>query len=290
MNLEIYLPEVGETQPKRKKSESQGGEFVVPGQLINTEAGFLRGHGTFEEEKNLYASVNGIVEKTNKLVSVKPLKSRYQGEVGDIVVGRVAEVQQRLWRVDVNGRQDALLMLSAVNLPGGVLRRRTTSDELQMRSVYVENDLISAEVQQIHSDGALALHTRSVKYGKLLNGQMVTIPSVLIKRVKNHFYSFSFGVDVILGNNGNIWITTESSKDTTEERERIVLSVEAREKICRVRNSIVALATFFIPVYPDTISDTFHASIQYKLAPKDMLRPDVILKITRDAAKRISSS
>lgn len=86
--------------------------------------------------------------------------TRYQGEIGDIVVGRITEVSQKLWKVDINGKQDALLMLSAVNLPGGVLvyiffffffeiftlfikRRRTTSDELQMRSIYVENDLIS---------------------------------------------------------------------------------------------------------------------------------------------------
>lgn len=54
MNLEIYLPEVSETQPKRKKSESQGGEFVVPGQLINTEAGFLRFVSGLESNFSLF--------------------------------------------------------------------------------------------------------------------------------------------------------------------------------------------------------------------------------------------
>ena len=50
-----------------------------------------------------------------------------------------------------------------VNLPGGVQRRRTHEDQLQMRDLYVEGDLISAEVQQFYGDGALSLHTRSLK-------------------------------------------------------------------------------------------------------------------------------
>jgi hypothetical protein len=31
-----------------------------------------------------------------------------------------AQVQPRRWKVDANSRQDAVLMLSSVNLPGGV--------------------------------------------------------------------------------------------------------------------------------------------------------------------------
>lgn len=32
------------------------------------------------------------MERVNKLLSVKPLKTRYTGEIGDIVVGRITEV------------------------------------------------------------------------------------------------------------------------------------------------------------------------------------------------------
>lgn len=46
-------------------------------------------------------------------------------------------------QVDINARLDGILMLSAISLPGGVQRRRTQSDELQMRSFFQENDLIS---------------------------------------------------------------------------------------------------------------------------------------------------
>lgn len=45
---------------------------------------------------------------------------RYNGEIGDVVVGRITEVAQKRWKVDLNSRSDAILMLSSVNLPGGV--------------------------------------------------------------------------------------------------------------------------------------------------------------------------
>ena len=67
---------------------------------------------------------------------------RYAAELGDVVVGRVTEVSYTVthvskttncklshrlaqvvatrWKLDLQSRQEATLMLSAVNLPGGV--------------------------------------------------------------------------------------------------------------------------------------------------------------------------
>lgn len=36
------------------------------------------------------------------------------------MIGRITEVQSKRWKVDAGGRQDAMLMLGSVNLPGGV--------------------------------------------------------------------------------------------------------------------------------------------------------------------------
>jgi len=116
----------------------------------------MRGHGTYigdEDQNTLNASVAGVVRRVNKLVSVQPVRCKYQGEVGDVVVGRITEVQQKRWKVDTNMRLDSMLLLSSVNLPGGELRRRSAEDELGMRGYLQEGDLISAEVQQIFADG-----------------------------------------------------------------------------------------------------------------------------------------
>ncbi len=144
-------------------------QLVTPGDVITQDGGFMRGHGTYlnSDSGALHSSLAGRVSRVNKLVSVAPARAKYQPEVGDVVVGRVTEVQQKRWKVEINARLDSVLLLSAVNLPGGELRRRSAEDELAMRGYLQEGDLVSAEVQQLYSDGAASVHTRSLKYGKL---------------------------------------------------------------------------------------------------------------------------
>lgn len=72
---------------------------------------------------DLKASVAGVMERVNKLILVRPIKTRYNGEVGDVVVGRITELQQKRWKVDTCSRLDSVLLLSSVNLPGGELVR-----------------------------------------------------------------------------------------------------------------------------------------------------------------------
>eukprot|EP00744_Colponema_vietnamica_P005096 GILI01007499.1.p1 GENE.GILI01007499.1~~GILI01007499.1.p1 ORF type:complete len:320 (-),score=69.57 GILI01007499.1:234-1151(-) len=294
MDIAISLP-TQESVP-RPVSAFLRSQYVGPGDVISTDAGYMRGHGTYEEDGKLIASVAGVVERVNKLICVRPLKTRYTGEIGDVIVGRIGEVGQKRWRVDINANQLATLQLSAVNLPGGIQRRRSEEDQLHMREFFAEEDLMSAEVQSFYSDGAMALHTRSLKYGKLMNGLFVRVLPALVKRVKHHFHSFPCGVDVILGNNGYIWVSeTRQTKDQEEGlnwagqtgAEYKQVSLACRENICRIRNAIYALAQSFIMIYPPTITDVFEDSLTHGIAPKDMLKPEVIAQVTVRARERV---
>lgn len=142
-----------------------------------TELTFSRGHGTYMNplSTSIIATVAGTINKTNKLLSVHPLRARYTPEIGDLVIGRIVEVQSKRWKVDVAAPLLAGLPLSAINLPGGILRRRTSADELQIRTFFSEGDLVVAEVQSVHQDGSASLHTRSLKYGKLRNGIFLAV-------------------------------------------------------------------------------------------------------------------
>jgi exosome complex component RRP4 len=268
-----------EEEPMELEDESQV-VVVTPGQVISTDTGaFLRGHGTYLSGRNeLVASVAGVVEKVNQLITVRPLVSRYIGEVGDIVVGRVTDVASKRWKVDVNGQQDGSLMLSSVTLPGGDQRRRTYADQLQMRAFFVENDLISAEIQEVRYDGSLSLHTRSLRYGKLENGQFVAVASPLVKRMKQHMVTLpGIGIDVILGTNGYVWVSRSMNalggddEDTTSSMETRVevltakrqlhaatpMSVEDRRKIARVSQALLKLNEQFRMITPDSIMATY---------------------------------
>ena len=95
-------------------------QIVTPGEVLTSDMSFMRGHGTFVKNNQLISSVAGRVERVNKLISVKPIKSRFDGEVGDVIVGRIIDIGHRKWKVDINGRHDAILHLAAINLPGGI--------------------------------------------------------------------------------------------------------------------------------------------------------------------------
>ncbi|VDN15212.1 unnamed protein product [Dibothriocephalus latus] len=138
-------------------------DIVVPGEVIfMSGSNLITGHGTYRPDSAdpsaqrtesllpqdmaakpivesssslpMYASLAGNLKSVNKLMYVEPPNARYAGNVGDTVVGRITEVEQRRWKVDVNSYQLANLSLANVKLPTGELRRKSEDDERAMRS------------------------------------------------------------------------------------------------------------------------------------------------------------
>lgn len=168
-----------------------------------------------------------------------------------------------------------------------------------MRELYQENDLISAEVQQINQgDGAVALHTRSAKYGKLQGGQLVTVAPYLIKRLKQHFVALAAPLDVgiILGCNGYVWIGSKDLVDAggRDEEEGAEapgpsgqVDLQLRERMCRVANAVRALAALGLPVHPPAIVDVCNLSGQLRVEIKDMMGPEFLAQVAyREADRR----
>nr|CAD7576789.1 unnamed protein product [Timema californicum] len=264
-------------------TNTQPPRLFTPGEIITTDTGFMRGHGTYMEESALTASVSGVVEQVNKLISVKPIKTRYNGEIGDVVVGRITEVQQKRWKVDTNSRLDSVLLLSSVNLPGGELRKRSAEDEQMMRNYLQEGDLISAEVQKIFDEGSLSLYTRSLRYGKLSQGVLVKVFPSLVKRRKNHFYDLPCGANVILGNNGFIWISSTNTVEGEEGSGGFAQNLEEpiarpeREVIARLRNCILALASCKMMLHDSSIQYAYEESHKYMIS--ELLLPEPLLDV-----------
>lgn len=221
---------------KRARHASKG--IITPGEVVTTDPQWMRGHGTYTSPSSgtsydttnntIVSSLAGTLTRTNKLLSITPLRSRYAPEIGDLVIGRIVEVQTRRWKVDLSAPLLAHLPLSAINLPGGILRKRTATDELAIRSFFREGELVVAEVQSIFADGAASLHTRSLKYGKLRSGVFLSVAgqggrSGGVVRSRRQTFTLKPGhnpgaedVDVILGVNGYIWICKHSTSDGGE--------------------------------------------------------------------------
>ncbi|KAF6819589.1 exosome complex exonuclease RRP4 [Colletotrichum sojae] len=280
-----------------KRARGEAYEIVTPGEIITDDPQWMRGHGTYvtPSTTDIVSSVAGTVTRTNKLLSVRPLRARYTPEIGDLVVGRIVEVQAKRWRVDVGSSQLAILQISAINLPGGILRKRTDTDELQIRSFFAEGDLVVAEVQQLHQDGAASLHTRSLKYGKLRNGVFAAVSGTGggggVVRAKRQQWVMdaargSAKVHVTLGVNGYIWISkhvegeaAESSSSSSVGVNRMEetvsanvyssqndrIDVETVREIARIRAVILALVENGLRVDEDMVVRGYKEAVEMGL-------------------------
>ncbi|KAJ1433028.1 RNA-binding domain, S1 [Sesbania bispinosa] len=280
---------------------------------VNHEDGVLKGHGTADLNGEVVATLCGVVERVNKLVYVRALRSRYKPEVGDIVIGRVIEVAQKRWRLDINYSQHAFLMLSSMNMPDGVQRRRTAVDELNMRSIFEEKDVVCAEVRGFQHDG-LHLQARSQKYGKLNTGQLLTVPPYLVKRQKQHFHHLEqYGVDLILGCNGFIWVgehiearddmiedqvnqfdsqvlLPNKNSASLEEQEKNYTTLETRKYICRAANAVRVLSTLGFIITLEIIKGIIDLSLSLNLDIHDMLGSEFCVLVAEREAERRSSN
>jgi len=268
--------------------------IITPGEVITSDPQWMRGHGTYTNDSSssadlapvIRSTLAGTLQKTNKLLSVVPLRARYTPEIGDLVIGRIVEVQSRRWKVDVAGALTAALPLSSINLPGGILRKRTSVDELNIRTFFEEGELLVAEVQSLFQDGSASLHTRSLKYGKLRNGYFMAVSGVGggagVVRAKRQIFTLQTSsrggeVDVILGVNGYIWISkhieADKSKDVSITRieEQVSttmyssqnddISSDTRQEIARVAGCIRALAENGVKVDEEMVRRAYDASL-----------------------------
>ena len=280
---------------------SQTKSIVTPGEHITNDPQWMRGHGTYVPagDSTIISTVAGHLHKTNKLLSVQPLRARYQPEIGDLVVGRIVSVQTKKWSVDIAAPMLASLPLSSINLPGGILRRRTAVDELNIRTFFSEGDLLVAEVQSLHQDNTASLHTRSLKYGKLRNGLFTSLTGagggILSRKggvVRSRRQVFTLNtsageVDIVLGVNGYIFIskhitTTVDSKEvginrldesvteTLYSSQNDEIEPAVMREITRVSTLIKGLVACGSKVDEDTIVKVYESAIELEAEEKTL--------------------
>lgn len=282
--------DVSMSRPPKRARNAASHEVVTPGEIITDDPQWMRGHGTYvsNEDGAIVSSVAGTVTRTNKLLSVRPLRARYTPEIGDLVVGRIVEVQPKRWRVDVGASQLATLQISAINLPGGILRKRTDTDELQIRSFFAEGDLLVAEIQTLHEQGGASLHTRSLRYGKLRNGVFCAVSGIGgggggIVRAKRQSWTMETSngggvVEITLGVNGYIWISKHVEGEAQESvgLNRMEESVSANvyssqndaiepqtmRELARIRSVVMALVQFGLKVDEEMVTNGYRVAVE----------------------------
>lgn len=142
---------------------------------------------------------------------------------------------------------------------------------------------------------------------------MLKVDPYLVKKSKQHFHHLEqYGVDLILGCNGYIWvgehvevrdsmvedqisdverqkITANKNSTSLEEQELIYTPLEMRQNICRIANAIRVLSNLGFTLIVEVIMDTVNASNTKNIEIHDMLGSEFhVVVAEREADRRIS--
>jgi len=186
-------------------------QLVTPGDLL-AEGDYSTGSNTHKEGNKIYASRLGLVDYMEREISVVALDAFYFPSVGDLVIGKIAEVNINGWTVDIDAPYSAALQASDV-----LNRFKPQRDDLS--KIFDVGDLILAKITTFDRSRDPLLTVRDPGLGKISRGQIVKVTPTKIPRVIGRKGSMitmlknETGCRIIVGQNGLILVDGEKPED-----------------------------------------------------------------------------
>lgn len=215
----MNMTEENQTEVEVKKQEKdpkllkQDHDFVVPGDKIVTSIEYLPGRNCFRDGESVYSKRLGIVSVENHVLSVVPLAGVYNPMMGDMIIGEVEDVHTSGWFINIDTPNSAYLPLSGVR---GFIRSGT-----DLAKIYNVGDLIYAKVISCTRQG-ISVSMQDPRARKLFGGKVLNISPVKVPRLIGRQGSMislikrKTGCNVIVGQNGVVWIQGEKDTLVTE--------------------------------------------------------------------------
>ncbi|MET1124329.1 MAG: exosome complex RNA-binding protein Rrp4 [Archaeoglobaceae archaeon] len=198
-------------------------KIVLPGDLLATNPR-VAGFGTYVENGKVYAKQLGILDKTDTHVRVIPLKGRYIPSVGDVVVGIVKEVVANGWIVNINSPYQAFLPVTE----NPEMKPNKKPDE-----VLDIGDAIIAKVLNIDPNMRVTLTMKDklchpIRFGRIVAILPPRVPRVIGKKGSMiKLLKGELGIQIVVGQNGLIWINGDRRKVAIAEEAIYLIEQEA---------------------------------------------------------------
>ncbi|MEM1597762.1 MAG: exosome complex RNA-binding protein Rrp4 [Pyrobaculum sp.] len=188
-------------------------QLVYPGDVIATADRKVEGPVYLDNGK--YRSlVVGLVEFREDTVVVVPLEGTYRPKKGDLVIGYVTDVLATGWEVDVRTFMPAYLPV------GEALHRHVDLEATPLTTILNIGDVVVAKVKDVDltDEYPVILTLKEEKVGKVESGTVVEITPVKVPRVIGKKGSMlnvllELGCDILVGQNGRIWIRCGDPRD-----------------------------------------------------------------------------
>ncbi|MFH1445238.1 MAG: exosome complex RNA-binding protein Rrp4 [Nanoarchaeota archaeon] len=183
-------------------------EIVVPGEELVKSMDYVPGKNCFREGDSILSKKLGMVHINNRVISVIPLSGAYLPRTGDMVIGKVEDIQSNGWLIDVRAPYQAFLPLSGV-------KEFIDTNKTLLSSVFGPGDYIYTKINSASGD-SIHLSMQDNMCRKFNNGQIIKIGSVKVPRLIGKQGSMinliknKTGCRINAGQNGFIWIEGEN--------------------------------------------------------------------------------
>ncbi len=173
-------------------------EIVVPGEKLGSN--IKKGSFTYRslDDGVVRASIFGLKDYKNGVVSVIPLAGKYMPKEGDMVIGIVTDVTRNGWTININAPYDTYLNHD----------RRRNDEIFDLRRLYKEGDILSVKITKVNEiKQSYAEGPRKLQKGRIILVSAKKIPRIIgSKKSMLTLLREKSGCRITVGQNGIIWL------------------------------------------------------------------------------------
>lgn len=186
-------------------------QVVVPGTELAEGLDFVPSSGTYRLGEKIYASKLGLVNINKNVIKIVPLSGKYFPKEGDVVIGKIIDINSRGWVVDINCPYDAMMTLRDVT-------NDYVSREEDLTKYLKIDDWVLAKITRVTSTLLvdLTMKDKENDLRKLTDGRIIEfnphkIPRIIgkqgsmINTIKKHLkLKFYVGLNGLIWFNGDV--------------------------------------------------------------------------------------
>jgi len=198
-------------------------KIVIPGEVLAKGDNYLLGENTEKNSKGeIIALRYGLSEESNRLVKVIPLSGTYKARRGNVVIGKVSNINLNGWNIDIGSPESTFLSLMEVP-------RYVNKDGLE--EVMKIGDMVSAKIWTVNKRG-IDLSIKSRGLGKIEEGLIFKINPNKVPRIIGKEGSMinlikdNTGCNITVGQNGIIWVKGDKVEDELFSKKAIMFVAE----------------------------------------------------------------
>ena len=196
---------------------------MVPGEILAEGMDYLPSQGTYRKDNFIIASILGLARVEGKVIKIIPLSGNYLPKRGDVIIGKVADINFSGWSVETNSAYNAMLSM-----------KDGTSDYIRrgedLTKYFSIGDFIVTKIYNVTSQNLIDLTMKGPGLRKINGGRMMKVAPSKVPRIIGKLGSMvsmikkATNCNIIVGQNGIVWIKGVMPEDE-------LITVETIKKI-----------------------------------------------------------